>query len=170
MKNNRLLRPDFIVALLAVVIGLSTMFVYIYQARIMSRQLHAAVWPFMEMLSAPGEHGLKLVVSNKGAGPAIVKTNRIFLDGVPYSESALDTVLFKLLGRPVSYFHTTVEGRVISSGESFDFLHFPKLKEVALLDSAFRKHDVRIETCYCSIYDDCWKVARSKTIECKSCD
>lgn len=41
MKDSRLLRPDFSVALLAVIIGLSTMFVYIYQARIMSRHVQA---------------------------------------------------------------------------------------------------------------------------------
>jgi len=170
MKEKRKIRPDFVVAILAVVIGVCTMIVYIVQARIMSQQLHASVWPYMEMLNAPSEQGLKLIVSNKGAGPAIVKSTRIFVDGREFSESQLDSVLFSLMAKVPSYLHTTMEGRVISAGESFDFLHFPKMVEVMKLDSAFRKHDLRIETCYCSVFGDCWTVTRGKVTECESCE
>ncbi len=168
--NSGRIRADLVVAVLAVAIGVCTMIVYIVQARIMSQQMHASVWPYLEMLTVPGEHGLKLIVSNKGAGPAIVKSTRIFMGGAEFRESQLDSVLLLLVAKIPSYVHTTMEGRVVSAGESFDFLHFPKMSEVVLLDSAFRKNDVRIETCYCSVFGDCWKVSRGKTTECDSCD
>lgn len=71
MKDSRLLRPDFSVALLAVIIGLSTMFVYIYQARIMSRQVQATTWPFLETIVSEGTDGFYINVKNKGVGPLL---------------------------------------------------------------------------------------------------
>jgi hypothetical protein len=46
MKTS--LREKIIVAFAAILISVMTLFVYIYQARIMQEQQHASVWPYIE--------------------------------------------------------------------------------------------------------------------------
>lgn len=170
MKKKRFLRPDFIVAILAVVIGLCTMFVYIYQAHVMSKQLEAAVWPFIEVLVSQGEKGLSLEVANKGAGPAIVRSNRLILDDQPFTEEQLDSLFVILTGKKIPHAYTTVQSRVVAAGERFTFIEVNDPRYLPTLDSALKKHTVRLELCYCSIYDQCWKVSRGKTTPCNTCE
>ena len=65
MKKSSL-KPDLIIALMALVIGIGTMIVYVYQARIMSKQQHASVWPFLEVSISQGQLGTYVSVENKG--------------------------------------------------------------------------------------------------------
>jgi len=50
MSNRQLLFPAFIMALLAVIISLSTMFVYLHQVCIVSKQVRAAARSFLELI------------------------------------------------------------------------------------------------------------------------
>jgi hypothetical protein len=173
MKDSRLLRPDFIVALLAVVIGLSTMFVYIYQARIMSKQMHATTWPRLETIISKGTSGFIVMVKNKGVGPAIVKNTVVILDEYRYADSKenLDSVAFKLTGkRDLLNGYTTVNNRVISAGEEIEFIEVTDSASLVLLDKSLRGHSFKIEICYCSVLGDCWLLVGGKTTECESCD
>ncbi|MEO7989010.1 MAG: hypothetical protein ABI663_05675 [Chryseolinea sp.] len=170
MESSEKWRPDFIVAVLAVVIGLCTMFVYIYQAKVMSKQLHSSVWPFVEIISSNGSSGINIKVVNKGVGPAIIKKHRIILDGVEYKETAIDTILFKLVGRNLNRDISAVQSRVLASGEKISLLEITSPRDAISLDSAIRKHTFNIELCYCSIYDDCWTSKKGKTESCDSCE
>lgn len=78
MKKSSL-KPDLIIALMALVIGIGTMIVYVYQARIMSKQQHASVWPFLEVSITQGQLGTYISVENKGVGPAIERLKWIAL-------------------------------------------------------------------------------------------
>jgi hypothetical protein len=169
MKKS-LWKPDFVMATLAVVIGICTMVVYIYQARVMSKQLHTSVWPYVEVISSQGNSGISIGVSNKGAGPAIIKTNRIVLDGKAHKENKLDSVLELITGRKIARNYTTVESRVMAAGEHFNFVEINDRSDMLALHSALRMHTLEIEVCYCSIYDDCWKIVNGKNTECDSCD
>lgn len=50
MSNIRVLVPDFIAAQLAVIIGFSAMFVYLYQVRIVSKRVSPAARPFLALI------------------------------------------------------------------------------------------------------------------------
>src|SRR5690606_17168272 len=75
------IKTQVAVAFAAIFVSTATLFVYIYQARIMQTQQQVAVWPYVEWLPSWGDHGLYLEVSNKGIGPALVKKVTIKLDG-----------------------------------------------------------------------------------------
>lgn len=173
MKDSRLLRPDFIVALLAVVIGLSTMFVYIYQARIMSRQVQATTWPFLETIVSQSGSGFYIIVKNKGVGPAIVKKTSVILDGQRFQESrnSLDSVAFLITGkRGLLNGYTTVNNRVLSANEEIQFIEVTDTASLILLQKSLPGRSFKIEICYCSVLGDCWSVVDAKTTACKSCD
>ncbi|MFO0331784.1 MAG: hypothetical protein ACK514_10575 [Bacteroidota bacterium] len=174
MNKNRVLRPDFIVALLAVIIGLSTMFVYIYQARIMSRQVHATTWPYLETNFSQGDQGLVVSVRNKGVGPAVVKATYVVVDGVrvPENQRSVDSLARALVGtqKNVLTGYTNLNSRVISPGDNIEFIEVKDTAHVAILMKALIKHKVYVEMCYSSVLGDCWQMIGSKTTECKSCD
>lgn len=173
MKDSRLLRPDFIVALLAVIIGLSTMIVYIYQARIMSRQVHATTWPFLETIVSEGTDGFYMKVKNKGVGPAIVKKAFVILDDQRYLDSRdnLDSVAFLITGKKgLLNGYTTVNNRVLSANEEIQFIEVTDTASLLLLKKSLSGHSFKVEICYCSVLGDCWLLVGGKTVECKSCD
>lgn len=169
MKKSSL-KPDLIIALMALVIGIGTMIVYVYQARIMSKQQHASVWPFLEVSISQGQQGTYISVENKGVGPAIVKSTKIEIDSVTYQEKQLGEVIPKIVGKRLAFHYTNVASRVMKSGEFVKLLHVEDLKEAALLDSTLMKHRVRLSICYCSIYDECWIVSGNKLTPCESCE
>lgn len=172
MSRSSLLRPDLIVALLAVVIGVCTMFVYIYQARIMSKQTQAATWPYVEVIFSNSSQHFGINVTNKGVGPAIVKSARIRLDGVAYSDSRknLDSVAYLLTGsRRVLSGYTNVNNRVISPGEVISFIEVSDSASVMLLLQSLQKHSTQVEVCYCSVFDECWIAVGGKVEPCDGC-
>ncbi len=150
--RSRLLRPDFIVALLAVIIGLSTMFVYIYQARIMSRQVHATTWPYLETNFSQNDQRLLVSVRNKGVGPAVVKASFVVVDGVRVAETqrSVDSLARALVGtqKNVLTGYTNLNSRVISPGDIIEFIEVKDTANVAILMKALIKHKVYLEICY----------------------
>ena len=171
--ENRILRPDFIVALMAVLIGLCTMFVYIYQARIMARQMKATTWPFLETDLSYGSVGFLIRVNNKGVGPAIIKKAAVILDNKRYDDTKanIDSVVFKLTGRrDLLNGYTNINSRVISAGESISFIEVTDTASARVLQKSLKGHSVEIEICYCSVLDECWIVSRGKPVECDGCE
>lgn len=172
----RALRPDFVVAVLAVVIGVCTMIVYIVQARIMSRQLHATVWPYLETnfsYSIDPDPGVAVTTANKGVGPALVKKAFLILDDrrYPDSKAALDSLASRLTGsKNVLDGYTNLNTRVISPGEEIRFIEVTDSAKAVALMHALNGHRVRVEICYCSVFGDCWKTDAGKVTPCNSCD
>ncbi|MBI3219375.1 MAG: hypothetical protein HYZ44_07675 [Bacteroidetes bacterium] len=169
MKKSSL-KLDLVIALMALVIGIGTMAVYIYQARIMSKQQHASVWPFLEVSISQGQLGTYISVENKGVGPAIVKSTKIQVDSMTYQENQIDEIILKIVGKPLAHHYTTVANRVMKSGEAIRMFHIENLEEAALLDSAMAKHMLRLSISYCSIYDECWTVSGNKLTPCENCE
>ncbi|MBN8575518.1 MAG: hypothetical protein J0L66_01175 [Cytophagales bacterium] len=169
------LRPDIIVALIAVIIGLSTMIVYIYQARIMSKQMHATVWPYIENEFTEGSEGFKITTQNKGVGPAIVKKYRLYFDGKSISTSrhSIDSLLRVLSGNDSlkwAFDYTNLESRVLSGGEEIVFVHFKTPETLVALKKVLKGHSINVGVCYCSVFDECWVTSAGKTEACKRCD
>ena len=173
MAKSKFLRADFIVALLAVVIGLCTMFVYIYQARIMSKQMHMAAWPYLETNFSTTNNSFTVNVQNKGIGPAIIKKAYVVVDDVPYADtqSNIDSITFRITGsKNILNGYTNLLGRVMAPNDVVQFIEVSDSSKIKVFLSAIRKHKVRIEICYCSVFDECWKASGSKIELCDSCE
>lgn len=169
MRRKRKTRLDLIVAILAVAIGVSTMVVYIVQARIMSKQMHATVWPYLEVVFSQGQAGLTVAVNNKGVGPAKIVRTRIIVDDKYFQERQLDSLLTQIIGFRPSWDYAAVQSRVMAPGERIALIEIAEQKSAMALDSAIRGHSIRLELCYCSVFDDCWVLSGSKTEPCDAC-
>ncbi len=163
-KSKKKIDTGLLVGLCAIGISVATLFVYIYQARIMQSQQHASVWPYVES-SYSNVDGFYLQVQNKGIGPAIIKDAKLFLDD---TEVGLDTLFDALIGKKrekMSYQTSYVLGRVMAPGESFKAFSISESIYSAKMDSALSKRNFRFQICFCSIYEDCWTSKGLKVVE-----
>lgn len=161
------IKSEMVVAFSAIFVSIATLFVYMYQARIMQDQLHTSVWPYVEWLYNNVDNEFVISVENKGIGPAIIKDVTLKLDS---TEVGSNSALFrKLLGHAdFSFVNSTVEGRVILPGEKVEMVHVFDSAAARAIDSLLlwndSKHTFKLEICYCSVYEDCWKTNGTKAV------
>jgi hypothetical protein len=165
-----------LVGLIAIAISVISLFVYIFQTRLMARQLHSSVWPRVEWVHG-NVGGTYIEVINKGIGPAIISDHKMRLDGKEIKTPA--ELLEKLFGpdskslrcgQSLNCLTAYIDGRVMEPGEAFKPFIVTDSLYAHKLDSAFQVNHFEMEICYCSIYEDCWTSRGLKIVksECKS--
>ena len=155
-KPKKILDTGLLVGLCAIFISVATLAVYIYQARIMQSQQHASVWPYVEWGTSNIDR-FYLEVYNKGIGPALIKNVTFKIDGKSTNE--LNELFDMILGHNREKFSIITSysiGRVMAPGESFKIFDIPNKLHAHKVDSAISAHEMELEICYCSIYNDCW--------------
>ncbi|WP_286261179.1 hypothetical protein [Thalassotalea atypica] len=150
--------PEMIVALSALLIGLVTAFTSIYSAYVDREYARSSVWPRLEIFRSVSGDSFSYGVSNNGTGPALVQYAKIY-DGSKYIKMWADIELFRNIrqshigNRTLPHQNTITP--VVYKGEN--------VEELVSLDNS-----IRIELCYCSIYEECWIIDRAnqpKTVE-----
>lgn len=161
-------KTEVAVAFAAIFVSTATLFVYIYQARIMQTQQQVAVWPYVEWLPSWGDHGFYVEVSNKGIGPALVKKVTIKLDGKEMSDL---TELFQVLTDSSfqDFGYSTIQGRVLAAGEQMTAFVISDKEIANRIREELTKRNFEYEICYCSVFNDCW-VSRGTKITESNCD
>ncbi len=140
------------------------------QTRLLVEQNKASAWPYLEVnlhrgFSRCANNQLnitdyKIVITNKGTGPAIVEAVRVLYDGQP---SRNWHQLYKNTGIPDSissaHSNSSVMNKVIASNEEVHMLTLSGNQE--LMKWVFQHGDkITMEICYRSVYDDHWIVRR----------
>ena len=143
-----------VVALAAVLVGVCALVVSVVQARVMQEQQHASVWPSLVVTRSHNESGLRVLVTNPGLGPAVIRDVRASVDAAPAATWA--DILRALAPEqlPFGAATSTVSGRVVAPGEAVEALSIPDPDVAATV--AGELHRVEFEVCYCSVYERCW--------------
>jgi hypothetical protein len=151
------IRSEWVVAFSAVLVSILTLFVYMYQARIMMEQQHASVWPYLEwtITNSAGTE-LYLSVSNKGTGPAIVKNTELKLDGKIISARDLVKTLMGDRADSLWVFYSQVDLRVLAPGDEIRLFQVKTDNGVRLPKQPSVSKRILYTICYCSVYKDCW--------------
>jgi hypothetical protein len=151
------IRSEWIIAFSAVLVSILTLFVYIYQARIMMEQQHASAWPYLEwtLTISPGTE-FYLSVQNKGTGPAIVKNTQLMLDGklIGHRELVRDVLGQKM--DSLWLFFSQVDNRVLAPGDEIRLFQVKNDNGVKVPKLSGISKRIQYTICYCSVYDDCW--------------
>jgi len=156
--RSRLLEPEMLVALSAVVLGLCALIVSVVQVQIMREEQHAAVWPRIQMArSYSSGRNIGIIVVNPGIGPAVIKDVRASIDGEPVT--SWGSVLQALVPDepPRDLVLSSISGRIIPAGEVVQTLFSADPTIADGLAEQLHRLDLRI--CYCSVYDECWWVS-----------
>ncbi len=151
-EGGRRWSPEMITAMAAVVIGVSALFVSLYETHLVREHQRASVWPHIQGSIAWDGESFRVLMGNSGMGPARVEALRVRVDGTPvpdwntfFRESGIATAPFLVY---------QISGRVLPAGETVDVL---VLGEPSMAAAAYdRWPGVDVETCYCSIFDECW--------------
>lgn len=154
MSDSRT-RSEYLVAATALLVSLSTLAVYIYQARMMREQQHVSVWPCMEW-STTNVGDFHISAQNKGVGPAIIRKVELSVDGRPMKSN--QELVTAVLGQEwtLGYVNSTLEGRVLIPGEMIMPFRIPDAKQAKAFDEKLQGHTLGLRITYCSVYGDCW--------------
>ena len=139
-------------AILAALIGLLALVVSGYTAYIQRQQVRAQVWPWIVAGNNDLEHSIEVL--NKGAGPAIVRSAQVFVDGKP--QRSWDAVLDALgIPKPHPFQQSTINPNVLTPGEHVTAIKVPD-EDLWKRFRAEATHRVWMNICFCSSLGDCW--------------
>jgi hypothetical protein len=147
---------EYLLAGVAFFVSVTTLAVYIYQARMMREQQRVSVWPYVEFTTS-NVVDYHLSVRNKGVGPAIIRKVEMRVDGkVVQNNRAL---VAAVLGpdSKLTYQNSSLEGRVLAPGEEIMPFRVPGFQNSREFDAKLRAHTFDLNITYCSIYGDCWE-------------
>ena len=164
-KIFKQLKPELLLAIIAVLISISTMFVYLYQSSLMKTQQKMSVWPHLTFGPSWDHDHLALNLTNKGIGPAIIKKVKIVINDVQ-----IDGIHELMKHIPDSLkseftYSSLWPGQVVMAGEVIQFFKNTNPETIKYLLGLMENGNIKIEICYCSVYDDCWLSTGIKVTE-----
>lgn len=158
-----------IASLIAVIVSLSALMVSIYEANIMKEQQQlmvsqqkTSVWPYVKgntLYNFDTLSSIKVVIENKGIGPALIDDIKISInDTVATDYLKLNEKLKNVFKENQFYLSLmSLSDHVLAPGEKIELMsiRFPRFDNDYFLIAEMK---IDYDLCYCSIYNECWKV------------
>ncbi len=157
---SRLSEPEMLVGIAAIFIGMFSLGLGMYEARL-ERDFHrVSVWPNLEILLEQNQTSASIHVQNTGLGPARIDAVLVTVDGSPML--SWNDVLRKILPKvPARFSSSTLDSRVLRSGADIAAI------EIAAADLppdiAQRIKRLGITIGFSSVFGDRW-ILRSSSV------
>src|SRR4051812_43022413 len=153
---------DRALSLAAGVVAAAALLTPLYEARINRPHQKIAVWPYLTQFNSDSGGVYTRQVANVGLGPALVRSFQVRVDGrVVRDWGAVRAALM-----PDAAWHRS-ESTSFGLGSVLTPNGHLTLLQLGDSADARRFHSVvdRLETqvCYCSLYDECWRVSSKAT-------
>ncbi|HEV3153427.1 MAG TPA: hypothetical protein VGZ02_06475 [Candidatus Baltobacteraceae bacterium] len=156
------LKFDTMIAALALLMSSVTAGAMLYQTHVVEEQFAATVWPYLSVVTTFNPHSVKIQLVNDGAGPALIRSAQLYVDGAPAPGwGVLVNAVAKDLPRTkhgsTSTSMSDLDASVaIRPGEEHTVVAVSSTNATVM--TAARKHRVTMHLCYCSINERCWKL------------
>ena len=144
-------KPEMIVAFSALLISVVTAVIGIYSAYIDRAYARASVWPRLEMFKSFSPQTFSYGIINSGTGPALIKYAH-----VQYKSNSIKEC--SDIPNLPTYKQSHFGNRIVSPQSTINPLGYEGDKVSELLKI---NESIKIEICYCSIYDECWLIDRA---------
>lgn len=151
-----------VLSLAGVFVGAVALYAALNESQAVRQQTAAAVWPYVQVMINDTDDGtdayFALAVENVGVGPARMRGMQLSFG----DEAVLswDAAALELLGESmrvgVDFGRSSVSNRVIAPGESVVAFHTSDVRLARAMQTAVQSGDVRLDYCFCSIFDQCW--------------
>jgi len=173
-------KADRIVSMSAIFISLLTLVTFIYQNNLLQKQAALSVMPYLAVGTSyddnRAEPSFKLRLNNRGVGPAIIESQKIFYKGKTYNTDFYEFLSTHLPGLDTlsGISRTSFDfGHVLPSGEEIDLIGVRE--DIDLVNLVAAKIDelssddsgLRYEVIYQSIYGERWKITESSNLPLK---
>ena len=156
---------DMLVSGLAIVLSVVSLYVALQDGNAMKQLVQANSWPYVvpefSNLNPDTTPHFRLMLVNKGVGPAKIETLEVFYNGKP-TTGPRDLVTAMIGPEGQNHAHllgtSDIVGSVLSARESVDFLDVRAETFTAEQNQAMRDGSSKIDMrlCYCSVFDECW--------------
>jgi hypothetical protein len=179
MKFN----TDRIVSLTAIVVGVGSLFIIVYQTHLIRQSQHASALPYLMIAINANDAGVHLTLSNSGVGPALIEDIRILSRGTEFQGDPHDFYISLRPGADSAIsINKIMPGRLIPAGASLgmfgldperakgehggkfvaELLHLFEVAEVARTwyasVGAAGTEKAVIQITYASVYGDRWRL------------
>lgn len=144
-------KPEMVVALSALIMSLVTTVVAIYSANVDRAYARASVWPRLELFKSSSSTDFKYGITNSGTGPAIIKYAKVTYKSKPIKQ-------WNEIPNIPNFTQSHISSKVLSPEHTLIPL---KSKNTSVNKFLEINQHLKMELCYCSIYDECWLVDRS---------
>ncbi|MEO1322564.1 MAG: hypothetical protein AAFV59_06115 [Pseudomonadota bacterium] len=171
-------KVEFLVAICALIASAMAVFMAWDQGRVMRAQQHGAVFPVLQVdgyVSSRGDTtAVGIEIRNSGVGPALIESAEFFV-GDDSTEPFHSEVMSLPDGFELSW--TAIVGRALAPGDTVNPIDM--VWPEGVLGTEDRQNisegsqEWRLEICYCSVFDRCWKtqkIGRSRAIPVEACE
>ncbi len=167
-----------ILAVIGFMIGVVALYAALNEADAVRKQQQASVWPHIRVRDlnngVVGAERFDVIVGNRGIGPAVVKYVKLVIDGE--EKSNWYDVIEPLIGEErIGVSHEPILGAVIAPNEDITVVSieakYASAEIVAGFRDLVRSDRANLIICYCSVFDDCWRVdaKANDTVETDAC-
>ncbi len=170
----RMSAAQTVLAVVGFLVGLIALYAALNEADAVRKQQQASVWPHLDIAVSNNNiidnEFTTIAVANKGIGPARIRSVEVRLDDAPVSSWwALLGAVGEGDGDAILISNADISGKVLSAGDEVELMRLDKAaipvtggeprdysEVLAGLRSAIAGGRVRMNICYCSVFDDCW--------------
>lgn len=165
-----------IVSMSAIFISLMTLLTFIYQNNLLQKQAQLSVLPYLAVgtnYNNGDNPSFKLRLNNRGVGPAIIESQKIFYKGKTYEDDFYDFLKEHLPGLDTldDISNATFDlGHVLPSGEELTLIEASNNIQVVNLiaskieELSIEESGLEYEVVYRSIYGQRWKITQSSNL------
>ncbi|MBO6795870.1 hypothetical protein [Maricaulis sp.] len=178
LPSSRVL--ELIIAASVVVISVASLFVALYQGRVMEQTMKASVLPVIEYSTGnfdmeSEEPRITMTLHNNGLGPAEVREVIFRYNGEEFTSpghlvsvccvanaASPQEASAYLQDIQMPVITSNLRGRVMTQGQELLMLAVPGYSNEGARGEVYRtlddaRFEVEVEICYCSVFDDCWR-------------
>lgn len=151
-------KSNNLISYVAVGLSVFALIISIVEVTFTRDELRSQAWPYIEIENAYSSDGFTMTVSNKGVGPAKVRSLALILDNMPIQN--FDEAILKTVGKENAFSFDVYKTSnpapgVMSSNESVTLFEVPWEPRTELLLENWRGR-FNVQVCYCSIFEECW--------------
>ena len=158
---------DVLVAFAALFVSVVSLAVAMRTADANTRLVSASSWPFLSygagIVTVAGVPRIHMKVGNAGVGPAKIESAELVWKGTAYrrDEDFLKACCGADPASKIKFDSSLLPHEVLRAGDTIEFLGLAKSADPGVFDALQRamfSRDLQINVCYCSIFDECWKM------------
>lgn len=172
---------ELLIALTALATSVTSIFIALHHGEVMEKLVAANSMPYLltgaSNADETGARRISVDIHNRGVGPAHEQSLKIKVDG-RYVRSVDEFIAAALGPREAAAanaalrrFRDTSHQRFVPANSSQLVFRIPRTEANAAywdrLDDSLERWD--FEYCYCSVFDDCWKVVGEQRTPVKAC-
>jgi hypothetical protein len=174
---------EWVTAISALVISICSIGIAVYNARIESRLLKANSYPYLVSgvsdATPDGPERISIDLLNNGVGPADERSLRIKVgsryvtDVKDFVRTAMGPAAAAQAGDLLTDLHDNEPTRFIAAKDRVMVFRIDKTPQNArywqMLDDGMNRQGVRLDYCYCSVFEECWAVQGDVRKPVKAC-